>query len=154
MKYLLFIYELEEASDLEYIVYQLRKVSKENIGMISFDSSVILNFESDKSKEEVSRFMVENGVLHPFFVGNALDFDAFLSQHETVALFGITIEDGEYDEEDDEEDEDEIKKIIERKNITVKPENLDTILDKIASKGMESLTKKEKQFLENYNYER
>lgn len=154
MKYLLFIYELEEASDLEYIVYQLRKVSKENIGMISFNSSVILNFESDKSKEEVSRFMVENGVLHPFFVGNALDFDAFLSQHETVALFGITIEDEEYDEDEEEEEEDEIKKIIERKNITVKPENLDTILDKIASKGIESLTKKEKQFLENYNYER
>ena len=33
-------------------------------------------------------------------------------------------------------------------------QKLHTILDKIASKGIESLTKKEKQFLENYNYER
>lgn len=156
MKYLLFIYELDEASELEYIVYQIRKVSKENIGMISFNNSVVLNFESDKPKEEISRYLVENEVYHPFFIGNALDFDAFLSHHESVALFGVTTDEDieNFDDMDNEETDDEIIKIIERKNITIKPENLDNILDKISSNGIQSLTKKETQYLKNYDYER
>jgi hypothetical protein len=151
MKYMIFVYEIQDVQELEFFIYQLRKVCKEPIGIISFNESLILNVSVDVSKEEIAESLVSNGVLNPFFIGPASEFSALLSRSESIGLFGTDIEE-EGIEESDEDYFDDISS-LRRKKYTANPPTLDAVLDKIASKGIDSLTKKEKLFLKNFKYE-
>lgn len=151
MKYIIFAYEIEDVQELEFFIYQIRKVCKEPIGIISFNESLILNVNSDMTKEEIAESLLENGLSNPFFIGPASEFSALLSRSEGIGLFGTDIEE-EGIEESDEGYIDEIGSIRRRK-YTANPPTLDAVLDKIASKGIDSLTKKEKLFLKNFKYE-
>jgi hypothetical protein len=152
MKYMIFVYEIEDVQELEFLVYQVRKVCKESIGIISFNDALVLNIDTDMTKEEIAESLVSNSVLNPFFIGPASEFSALLSRSESIGLFGTDIEE-EGIEESEDGYVDEISS-LKRKKYTANPPTLDAVLDKITSKGIDALTKKEKLFLKNFKYER
>ena len=164
MKCLLFIYGITDLK-LEKIGEAIRPYAKEEMGFISMNKSAIINIEiADNIIPEVVLEETKRFTQQPVFL---IDVEysrmAFtMSNEQSLALFDVDFDSlclkhhesgGKnplIDEFEDYDEDNEIDMIIKNAEYKEPTDNLDNILDKISSKGIKSLNRREKKFLENY----
>ncbi len=163
MKCLLFIYGITDLK-LEKIGETIRPYAKEDMGFISMNKSAIINIDIvDNIPPEIVIQEAKQFTKQPIFM---VDIEtsrmAFtMNNEQSLSLFDEDFdslcnkyyERGEQnpltdDYEDDEEND--IQTIIKNAQNNVSEYDLDNILDKISSKGFDSLDGREKKYLKNY----
>lgn len=176
--YILFVYAQHPNQDefVKGIAQDVSLVSdSDQIRYYYGPSSAIITFQSNDTVKEIHEFLGmifdEQNIVHVLLPYNTDNMSVGMSPENFKHLFNIDITETKQEKEtpvrnlsdeetrdrltsfinefshEEEDDDDEIL-AIKRKAV---PLNIDDILDKISSKGIESLTTQEKKFLEHYS---
>lgn len=156
MKCLLFLFKVT-STQLKQISNQIRPYLTENMGVLKLGGSYVLNVSiNDDFPPTIVLEMVRIHTETPAFLADTSSIGFYMNNEQSISLFGKELdkllEEKEqkidFSEIDCEIEEDEIAEIIKKQ--TENNLDLDNILDKISSNGIQSLNTKEKKYLESY----
>tara|TARA_B100001094_G_C17968763_1_gene689211 strand:+ start:60 stop:572 length:513 start_codon:yes stop_codon:yes gene_type:complete len=159
-KYILFIFGLTEEQLIVETLSDLEKISDE-IKFFSGDSYSIYHFESKDSVEDIKQILLEylHEMIESFFIFSLEGEHAIEMDEELKAYFLDTkftnISDELKNSKKYKGERDigiiPIKELLESylSNLPKRKMTVNEILDKILEKGIESLSKEEKEFLDN-----
>ena len=155
MKLLLFLTGITELK-LEKIGKAIRPFVTEEMGVLMIHKTAIINLTiSQNFPPEIIIEAAKEYTANPIFLIDSSRMAFTLNNEQCLALFDEDMnslarkaeERVDMCIDEDYEEENEIQQIIQSSKSKM---DLDNILDKISSKGVKSLNKTEKKFLENY----
>ena len=149
---------------IKKIIHLIKEFTTEKVGYLCLGNNGIINLSIDlKYNPTVVLDIVKKFSNRPTFLIESSQMAFSLNNYECISLFGEDLdtlqwkienqqklEYEEYLRTINDDEESEIQEIINNAKKQTVELNLDNILDKISSCGFESLSKKEKKYLENF----